>query len=63
MLSDIACSVGSIEKRTRHEYENYTELRAGMRRIYKDCKVMQKNVVFDFLGEFITPYWSKKYRL
>ena len=50
----IIISVGSIEERTRHKDEKYKELRAGMKRIYKDCKVTQGNVVFDFLGGYHT---------
>ena len=46
-------SVASIEARTRHKDEKYRELRGGMKRIYKDCKVPQKNVL-DFLGGYHT---------
>ena len=45
-------SVGSIEEQTRHKDQKYRELRAGMKRIYKDCKVTQKNFAFDFLGGY-----------
>ena len=52
LVEGTICTVGSIEERTRHKHEKYTDLRAGIKNIYRDCTVIQKNIVFDFLGGY-----------
>ena len=50
LIEGTVYSVGSIKERTRHNYGKYRELRAGMKRIYKDCKVTLKNIVHSTLS-------------
>ena len=46
------CSVGMINQREERKTQKYEELRTELHKIYKDYKVMQINIVMDFLANF-----------
>jgi len=56
LLEGTVCNVGTIEEKRKHKQDKYTELRAGIKNMYKEVnsKVMQVNIVFDFLGGYHT---------
>ena len=52
LLVGSVCQVGKIKEKTELKQEKYTELRAGIKDIYKECEVDQFNIVLDFLGGY-----------
>ena len=47
LLEGTVCQVGKIKEKTELKQEKYTELRAGIKDIYKECEVAQFNIVLE----------------
>ncbi|XP_020907425.2 uncharacterized protein LOC110245482 [Exaiptasia diaphana] len=52
LIEGTVCSVGTIGDRSKTKEEKYSDLRMGLRSLYKECTVTQINIVFDFLGGY-----------
>ena len=52
LIEGTVCSVCTIRERSRLKEEKYTELRAGLRTMYRDFTTTQINIVYDFLGGY-----------
>ena len=52
LLEGAFCQVGTIADKTAKKQEKYTELRAGIKQLYKNTSVKQINIVFDFLERY-----------
>ena len=46
------CNVGCIDDRSLYKQHKYTDLRAGVKRLYPRFSVTQLNTVFDFLARY-----------
>ena len=48
----IVCQVGTIADKTANKQENYAQLRADIRQLYKSTSIRKIDIVFDFLGGY-----------
>ena len=52
MFEGTVCQAGKIKEKRELNQDKYTQLRAGIKDIYKECEVVQFNIVFAFFGGY-----------
>ena len=52
LLDGTVFQVGMIKEKTELKQEKYTQLSAKIKDIYRECEVVQFNIVLDFLGGY-----------
>ena len=52
LIEGTVCNVGCIDEQSLYKQHKYTDLRAGLKRLYLSFSVTQVNIAFDFLAGY-----------